>query len=242
MWTRSELKERGKLAFKANYWKCVLVSIVMGVAAGAGAGSGSSASNDLSELNEGANPFLSMDPAVIVGMIVAFLAIFTFAFVISTLITVFAKNPLSVGCNSFFLNNSYQPATLGHLGSGFNSGTYMNVVMVMFMRQLFTVLFTFLLIIPGIIKGYEYRMVPYILAENPSMKWKEALELSKQMMYGEKWNAFVLDLSFLGWHILSIFTCGILSIFYVNPYVYATDAELYKVLKSKQYAPNNYGY
>lgn len=74
-------------------------------------------------------------------------------------------------------------------------------------------------------------MIPYILAENPGIDSREAFAVSKQMMDGNKWAAFVLDLSFLGWQILSVFTCGILSVFYVNPYVYMTNAELYVALK-----------
>ncbi|MDD6580855.1 MAG: DUF975 family protein, partial [Lachnospiraceae bacterium] len=49
---------------------------------------------------------------------------------------------------------------------------------------------------------------------------------------GQKWNAFVLDLSFIGWHILSAFTLGILGVFYVMPYYYQTSAELYLTLKN----------
>ena len=97
--------------------------------------------------------------------------------------------------------------------------------------DLFTYLWSLLFVIPGIIKGYEYRMIPYILAENPGIDYREAFAASKQMMDGNKWKAFVLDLSFFGWNFLSIFTCGILAIFYVMPYIYMTNAELYVALK-----------
>ena len=86
--------------------------------------------------------------------------------------------------------------------------------------------------IPGIVKSYEYRMIPYIMAEHPELSYKEAFRMSKEMMQGNKWSAFVLDLSFLGWHILGIMTLGILEIFYVAPYVAMTDAYLYKTLKN----------
>ena len=77
---------------------------------------------------------------------------------------------------------------------------------------------------------YCYLMVPYILAENPDMKAMEALRLSKEMMDGQKWNAFVLGLSFLGWQLLGTLLCGI-GTFFVQPYVDATFAELYAVLR-----------
>ena len=73
---------------------------------------------------------------------------------------------------------------------------------------------------------YCYLMVPYILAENPDMKTMEVLRLSKEMMDGQKWNAFVLGLSFLGWQLLGTLLCGI-GTFFVQPYVDATFAELW---------------
>lgn len=76
-------------------------------------------------------------------------------------------------------------------------------------------------------------MIPYILAENPKIQRKKAFKLSKEMMKGNKWKTFILDLSFLGWELLSIFTFGLLNIFYINPYKVATTVELYKVLKKQ---------
>lgn len=80
---------------------------------------------------------------------------------------------------------------------------------------------------------YEYRMIPYILAENPKIKRKEAFKLSKEMMKHNKWKAFLLDLSFIGWEIASIFTFGMVNILYANPYRAATSTELYVVLRDK---------
>ena len=99
------------------------------------------------------------------------------------------------------------------------------------MRDLFIVLWSFLLIIPGIVKSYEYRLVPYIMSEDPELDYKEALAQSKALMKGQKWRTFVLDLSFIGWEILSAFTCGILSLFFVTPYRCSTEAALYEALR-----------
>ena len=76
-------------------------------------------------------------------------------------------------------------------------------------------------------------MIPYILAENPKIQRKKAFKLSKKMMKGNKWKTFILDLSFLGWELLSIFTFGLLNIFYINPYKVATTVELYELLKKQ---------
>ena len=71
------------------------------------------------------------------------------------------------------------------------------------------------------------------MAENPKIQRKKAFKLSKKMMKGNKWKTFILDLSFLGWELLSIFTFGLLNIFYINPYKVATTVELYEVLKKQ---------
>ena len=108
---------------------------------------------------------------------------------------------------------------------------YKNIAKTMFFRDLYTVLWSMLFIIPGIVKSYEYQMIPYLLADNPQMTKEEAFAESKRMMQGQKWNAFVLDLSFIGWDILSGMTMGILGIFYVQPYKDGTHAALYEALR-----------
>lgn len=116
--------------------------------------------------------------------------------------------------------------------SGF-SRSYKNIVKIMFLKNLYIVLWSMLFVIPGIIKAYEYRMIPYILAENPDISMEEAFALSKKMMDNEKLNTFALDLSFLGWFLLGSVSLGICLIFYVTPYYNLTNAELYIVLKQK---------
>ena len=89
--------------------------------------------------------------------------------------------------------------------------------------------------IPGIYKAYQYRMVDYLMAENPYMTYQRALELSRQMTDGEKFNIFILELSFFGWLFLGALACGI-GVFFVNPYIEATFAELYAALRAKAFA------
>ena len=141
-------------------------------------------------------------------------------------------NPLAIGCSSFFSENTKDNALFVQIGRGF-SPKYGRNIGAMFLKDIFLALWTCLFIIPGVVKCYSYRMVPYILADNPDIGAFEAISLSRKMMNGHKWNAFVLDLSFIGWHILGILTLGILEIFYVAPYFYSTDAELYQTLKAQ---------
>ena len=108
---------------------------------------------------------------------------------------------------------------------------YKSMVKTMFFRDLYVFLWTLLLVIPGIVKAYQYMMIPYLLAENPEMTKEQAFAESKRMMSGQKWRAFVLDLSFIGWEILSLLTFGLVGIFYVNPYRDSTHAALYEKLR-----------
>ena len=105
------------------------------------------------------------------------------------------------------------------------------MVKTLLIRDFFLYLWGLLFVIPGLIKAYSYRMVPYILAENPDMSSLEAITLSRKMMDGHKWNTFVLDLSFLGWDLLTICTLGLAGLLYVCPYQFATNAELYKSIR-----------
>lgn len=238
MWTRAELKDNAKKFFKFNYWKMVLVALVLTMVSGGGSSASSSYTRNASS-NYGSGGYMSS--AEMAGFMVGILVVVLVVMVIAFAVSAFLLNPLVVGAQRFFVVSHYQKAELGELGYAF-SNSYMNVVKTMFFKALYTFLWTLLLVIPGIIKGYEYRMIPYILAENPGIDSKEAFAMSKQMMDGNKWNAFVLDLSFLGWIILSVFTCGILAIFYVNPYIYMTDAELYVALKEITFGNSQAGY
>ena len=79
---------------------------------------------------------------------------------------------------------------MGEISYGFKSN-YLNIVKIMFFRSLFTVLWGLLFIIPGIIKAYEYSMIPYLLSENPDMDMQQAFDESRRMTYGQKWQIFV---------------------------------------------------
>lgn len=160
-----------------------------------------------------------------IGIILSIAAIIAFAF------TIFIADPLIVGGKRYFLKAREGKNTkVGEMKVVFQKGNWINVAIIMFLRNIYNALW-YLTIIGGVIKTYEYRMIPYILAENPKAKRKEAFKLSKQMMKGNKWKTFILDMSFFGWNFLSILTGGLLSIFYVNPYNAATIAELYSTLR-----------
>lgn len=152
---------------------------------------------------------------------------------ISLLFFVFITNILKVCECRFFLENRLYPKTgIRRILFLYRLGKVWNPAKVMAVRSLFLSLWC-LTIVGGPIKYYSYRMVPYILAENPETSCGEALELSMHMMRGNKWRAFVLDISFWYWYLLQYFTLGLVGIFYVNSYVAATNAELYMALRGE---------
>lgn len=102
---------------------------------------------------------------------------------------------------------------------------------------LFTALWTMLFIIPGIIAAYSYSQTIYIMLDNPGMSAMEAIAASKQMMRGHKAEYFVLELSFVGWALLSGFTMGILLI-WLEPYMQVSKANFYNAVSGWQpYVP-----
>lgn len=259
MWKRSELKARAKGSFKRNYWKTVLVSLLLSLLVGGGTtiasdagsktgaeeavtgtyevtleddqGKGDVSDPDISELQEFDEATMGPDDAVtiiiaVIVCVIVFLAIFALCAVLFT----FVINPFQVGCERFFLRNLNETAQVGNIGYGFDNN-YKNIAKTMFFRDMYTFFWSLLFIIPGIVKAYEYRMIPFLLADNPQMTKEEAFAESKRMMKGQKWRTFVLDLSFLGWYILAALTLGILGVFYVIPYVNQTNAALYETLR-----------
>ena len=216
------------MAFKKNYVSAVVVALLMGIF---GTVSGESSARRVSENSDiySGNLF---NAEMITGLLAG---IATVVILIVLVAKVFVGNLLKMGGYRFFILNQIAQPGIGTLLDGFRSGHYVNIVLTMFLRDLFTALWSLLLVVPGIVKHYEYLMVPYIIAENPAMDYKEAFQISKQMMDGEKMEAFIMDLSFLGWYLLSAVTCGLLAIFYVNPYVQASFAEMYTFNKQKAY-------
>ena len=245
MWSRAQLKEKAKFALSRNYWKIVLVTLIVGFINGTGIDFGINV-----EYEDVVNSFptiLNMfGISALVFMGIAFIAV-----VIGVLLSIFVFAPLEVGTNRFYLKSLNQPAEINEVTFGFDQN-YKNVVKILFFRDLYIFGWSLLFIIPGIIKAYEYYMVPYLLAENPNLTKEKVFELSKQMMTGQKMETFVLELSFFGWIFLSSFTWGLLGVFYVEPYRNLTCAALYEELSLMHGRPafgyqqyryeNNYGY
>lgn len=227
MWTRKELKAQGRAAFMAAYWKNVLVAFILSLLTAGSVSQGSRVTGREELSLEG---FSRGQLAVVLA---AVLGALLFAIIIGILLHMFIFNPLKVGCFAFFRENvAGGNADLGLLKVGFSD--YGRKFVTMFLAHLYIFLWTLLLIVPGIMKAYSYRMVPFLLWDEPELPASEVLRRSADMMYGQRWNAFLLDLSFLGWVLLMILTGGLLGVFWINPYYYNTNAALYLKLRENE--------
>ena len=232
MRNRKSLKANGKAAFRANYWPSVVAALILAAIFGGGfATVGNSASDATAEQTAAIEQELEgIPPEVVLTILLAVLGVILLASVVTALVSAFLINPLRVGCVRFFTVNSDAPARLSELGYGYKSN-YLNSVLTLLLKDIFIGLWSLLFLIPGLVKSYSYRLTPYILAENPSLSSTEAITLSRKMMNGQKWRAFVLDLSFIGWQLLAGLTLGLVGIFHSFPYQCATNAELYKAIR-----------
>ncbi len=250
---RKQLKQAGKNLFQKNYWYSVLVVFLMFLS-----GTGTTVSPSInfsfetsgSEENpldalfgSGENPgvffeeFFLFDEAFLENLIQRPFAILFFIVLISVIVVTsvlgyFIFNSFRCGGIRYFLKSrKNQPAEIKEVFENLRDKTNVNIAKVTFFRDLSVALWSLLFIIPGIIKSYEYWAIDYILAVRPDIDKDEAKRLSKTLMDGNKADLFVLSLSFYGWLLLSIFTMGLLNIFYVNPYMQATFVEFFSDIR-----------
>jgi uncharacterized membrane protein len=160
------------------------------------------------------------------------------ALIIFTSIGIFIRilliNPISVGEKRLFLESIYYKKTkLWAITYPFKlkKKRYKKTAETMLTVRFYQLLWN-ITIIGGAIKHYSYLMVPYIIAENPHIDAKDAIKMSQLMMNGNKWKAFLTDLTFLGWEVLNILTLGLVGLYY-SPYYMATYAALYAELRKE---------
>lgn len=236
MINRRKIKQAGRTAFLSSFWKCVAAALILGLAIGGNNGP-SGANFGYNEVNYGSqsasgNLSAVFSPAILLSLLLGFLIVL----LIGVLISIFLLQPLGAGAKRFFLLNREhgRDTNFGELLYAFNN-SYLNIVKTLFLQNLLIGLWSLLFVIPGIVKSYSYRMVPYILAEKPDLNWRDALSYSQEMMDGRKWDCFVYDLSYIGWFIVSALTLGIAGLFYVDPYKACSDAELYTVIRDAHF-------
>ena len=139
--------------------------------------------------------------------------------------------PLTWGFQTLFLGAVRGgEATAKDMFEGYNKELFSRVLTTTLLYYVYVFLWSLLLLIPGCIKSYSYAMTPYILKDDPEMKNNAAIEESMRMMDGHKLELFLLDLSFIGWAILSILTCCI-GFLWLVPYMNMARVNFYEDLK-----------
>ena len=230
-WTRSLLKQNAKQVLRESYWRVFLAWLLISLGAGAAAGVLSNIVLFVPTLVVSLATIGSPE-AYLAGILFVYLLFLVFILVFNALVTM----PLTVGGIRYTMENRCGYPPLDSVLSPFrNKEQYLNVAKATLMYLLEIFGFTLLFIVPGIVRGYQLRYVPYLLAENPYMSYRRAKELSKALTSGEKSAIFVLDLSFIGWYLLGYLTCG-LGVYFLLPYVQATMAELYAAARAKAFA------
>lgn len=152
--------------------------------------------------------------------------------VAGSVLAIIITYPLAYGFAILFLDlfREGKPIDIGKLFDGFKD--FGRVWGTLILVAIYTILWTCLLIIPGIVKSYSYALTPFILKDEPELKYNAAIEKSMRMMDGYKMKLFLLDLSFIGWMILSILTLGI-GLLFLQPYMNTARAAFYEDLKAE---------
>ncbi len=150
---------------------------------------------------------------------------------LSFLVSIFLLYPIGVGfANACKMLLGGNPDVI-HNTFSITFEKYLHKVWTMFLMGLFIVLWSLMLIIPGIIKSFSYAMVPFIVEDNPELSADEAIDRSRAMMRGHKFDLFWLYLSFLGWAILAVIPAG-LGFIWLVPYMETTTAAFYQEVKA----------
>lgn len=224
-----ELREKAWNSLKGKYWKALLVALVLGALVSIGTGLVSFAQS-LTKIVTAADPS-QMDAIMELGAtVISVLALVVC--IVGLLVSIFVGNAATVGQAHYFIKNTDSNPSLADAFSGFKVKYRRNIGTLLLM-EIKEALWGVLFVIPGIIKAYEYAIIPYILADDAEISSKDAFKKAKVMMKGNKWRLFKLNFSFIGWELLCVLTLGI-GMFFLLPYINAANAEFYAELKNKQ--------
>ena len=241
MWTREELKIRAKNVLRGCFWSAVVVALITGILTGSFSSSRSNVQNareiNYNEIQSGGESLVDSATQMITGSghqtenLLARVAGMSFGLVflgvgISVMLLglafgILVGSPIEVGASRFFMRTREESTGMGELFWAFRQGQFWHIVLIMLVMKVKIFLWGLLFVIPGIVKSYEYRMVPYILAENPELfRCHEVFALSREMTMNQKMNIFVSG-SFLYplvQLLSSVHPRGLAGIFWVNPY------------------------
>lgn len=204
MKTNQEFKNEALAALKGNWPAAVITTLVMAIISGT-----------VSGMSYGSETY---------PILFAPFGIFS----------IFVLLPIGVGFSMSFRKLLAEGDTdiLGNLFRVGFSQRYMKIVGTMLLTNIYIFLWTLLFIVPGIIKSFAYSMTPYILVEEPALTANQAIDRSRAMMKGHKFDLFWLYLSFIGWGLLCILTLGI-GFLWLVPYMEASQSAFYAEVKAE---------
>ena len=214
----SELRLKARQSLTGNYWPAVLVAFVASIFGALLVNGGSFSIN----IEERFSEVFGNLPAIVKW----YLAIVGSTAGVLSLVNLILGGVVQLGYASYLLKQHDREicetkelfSKFDYFGPGF---------LQLLLRNIFTALWTILLVIPGIIKSLGYSMTPFLMVENPDLTAKEAIKLSQEKMMGHKWELFCMSFSFIGWALLATITGGIGYIF-LNPYMNAAYAAFYR--------------
>ena len=212
----SDYRERARSILSGKWGIAIMVTFIASLLGGLATGGGNSLdleAEELARLPEAIRNVIVMlmGGAAILGFI---------QFIIGGVV--------ELGYSRFLLNlHDDQEAGVSDLFSQFDR--FADGFCLALLRALFVALWSLLLVIPGIVASYGYSMAGFLMTENPNMTATEALRASKELMRGHKFELFCLDISFIGWAILAVFTLGIGGL-WLTPYENASRAAFYREL------------
>lgn len=241
MLNRQKYKEDAKVSLRKSYLQGVGASAVSNIAASLPGGIYAAFAVAvfvpavIAALNPPAYGFVDSSTPTrqdISTVIAMYGGMFALIFLGMLVLTFLISLPFFVGEIRFYNRNLRGQARFDDILFSFRGGNFPNVTAAMALSYVYTLLWSLLLVIPGIVKAISYSMVPFILSDNPEIGAARAVKLSMAMTQGHKWDIFVLYLSFIGWFVLCSMTGGI-GYFFLAPYFFATLSELYADLRGK---------
>ncbi len=228
MLNSKQLRLKARESLKGKYWKAFWVSIVTGIIYSLGVSCisfGESVSQILTMVKPEEMDFtMKLGAQVIAGIAIVSL-------VIGLILDIFVGSPILIGSCNYYIKNTYSNPSFGSAFAPFKV-RYGRNIWTMLVMGIKLILWTLLFVVPGIIKIFEYSIIPYILADDEEISTKDAFKKARAMMKGNKWRLFKLEFSFIGWMLLCVLTLGI-GTFFLTPYIEAATAEFYAELKNK---------
>lgn len=222
-----EIKQNAREALSGNWFSAVIagfIATVLGAVSMSGGVSFSFNFTSEKSFEESAGQLnIPEEVLVTIALVLAVVAIVASVYAVIQLIV---GSVVSIGYAEFNINivESEDPS-ISTLFSNFDRSK--TAIWARILRSIKIALWTLLFVIPGIVASYKFALMEFVLADNPEMSAREALKESKELMSGNKWRLFCLQLSFIGWYLLGILTLGIAFIWIV-PYQQASYAEFYR--------------